>query len=465
MPQNFYLRQIYMLPKNALYTNAINTSYARNYNNNIAPQNGLGPYSGGETIIINIPTGRNNVMSGADSLLKFSATVTNGIDNSSFVRLDKAGAHSFIQRVRVFHGSTLLSDIDNYNNLVGMMMVLQTSNDAFHGKHSILTGTEQMNVTTEKIIVVADTNAVTVPLISGRKLSTGTLVAGATTDAVTFTIPLMNFLNYSDKYIPLFALTGAPLRLEIQLVSSAKLAVCSHKALTSFSINRVEYICNFMEISDVGMGHNQNVINETGALEWVVQDYRNYSSTADIDTGVELTVPLPAKFNSLRSLFVSFRGNYPGFDAAFPLDSTHYSMSEYTFRLGSKTVPTKPPGSVPEFFGELLRAIGCVSDLNHEPSINLTNYDVESLELNNEDADTPSINSGSACFFVGLDLESYSNSGLNDVYQGYNSTTDDIFFNPRFGTVTAGAGSVRIDSYAYFDQVIIIKDGFASTQF
>lgn len=82
-----------MLPKNALYQNAINTSFARNYNNIIAPQNGLGPYGGGETIIINIPTGLNTVMSGADSLLKFSVTVTNDGTASDFVRLDIIQSH------------------------------------------------------------------------------------------------------------------------------------------------------------------------------------------------------------------------------------------------------------------------------------------------------------------------------------------------------------------------------------
>ena len=46
------------LPKNALYTNKVQTSYARNYQSQIQPQNGLN-YSQGETLIINIPTSPN----------------------------------------------------------------------------------------------------------------------------------------------------------------------------------------------------------------------------------------------------------------------------------------------------------------------------------------------------------------------------------------------------------------------
>ena len=44
------------LPKQCLYTNKINSSYAKNYNAAIVPVNGT-DYNLGETIIINIPTG------------------------------------------------------------------------------------------------------------------------------------------------------------------------------------------------------------------------------------------------------------------------------------------------------------------------------------------------------------------------------------------------------------------------
>ena len=47
------------LPKQCLYTNKINSSYAKNYNAAIAPVNGTS-YNLGETIIINIPTGQSN---------------------------------------------------------------------------------------------------------------------------------------------------------------------------------------------------------------------------------------------------------------------------------------------------------------------------------------------------------------------------------------------------------------------
>ena len=59
------------LPKQCLYTNKINSSYARNFQSAIAPQNGT-EYNVGETIILNIPTGSNLVGSGQDTILKFN---------------------------------------------------------------------------------------------------------------------------------------------------------------------------------------------------------------------------------------------------------------------------------------------------------------------------------------------------------------------------------------------------------
>ena len=57
-------------------------------------------------MIFNIPCNRNTILSPHDSYLKFSMTATNGATAQDFVRLSKAGAHGFIQRLRVFHGST-----------------------------------------------------------------------------------------------------------------------------------------------------------------------------------------------------------------------------------------------------------------------------------------------------------------------------------------------------------------------
>ena len=91
-----------MLPKNLYYQNKVETASARAYTSAIQPQNGTGPYTNNNTIIINIPTSPNTVLVPSESFLKFDlGGITNGATASAYIRLDKAGAHGVIQRLRV----------------------------------------------------------------------------------------------------------------------------------------------------------------------------------------------------------------------------------------------------------------------------------------------------------------------------------------------------------------------------
>jgi phenylalanyl-tRNA synthetase beta chain len=54
--------------------------------------------------------------------------------------LDSAGIISDIQRIRVFHGSQLLNDIDSYGNLMNLLFSAQCSTDLMTNKYAILMG-------------------------------------------------------------------------------------------------------------------------------------------------------------------------------------------------------------------------------------------------------------------------------------------------------------------------------------
>ena len=125
------------LPKNCLYTNKINSSYAKNFMTVIQPQNGDASLN--DTIIFNIPTGGNLVMSGADTVLKFTLTIRGGaaVSGAGTVHLNKAGAYACFQRMRVFAAGILISAIDNYANLLDMLVTCQQSTDSVMGKYKI----------------------------------------------------------------------------------------------------------------------------------------------------------------------------------------------------------------------------------------------------------------------------------------------------------------------------------------
>jgi hypothetical protein len=127
------------LPKNLLYNNNIKASHARNFQSNIPPQNGR-EYDVGETIIINIPTASNQVLSGSDTIIKGRLNFTNGAN--AVTNLDRCGVASVFQRMRIFHGSTLLSDIDDVGNLYSLMVATNYNSDDLVGKMNILMGTD-----------------------------------------------------------------------------------------------------------------------------------------------------------------------------------------------------------------------------------------------------------------------------------------------------------------------------------
>ena len=130
-----------MLPKTLKYGSKIESAYARSMRSNIQPQNGTGPYNLGDTVIINIPTRANLILVSSESYLKFNITVTNNANAGNAFRWDSCGAHGIIQRIRVFHGSNLLSDIDNYAMLTKMLFDIQMPTDATYGKYNVLSGT------------------------------------------------------------------------------------------------------------------------------------------------------------------------------------------------------------------------------------------------------------------------------------------------------------------------------------
>jgi hypothetical protein len=106
-----------------------------------------------------------------------------------------------------------------------------------------------------------------------------------------------------------------------------------------------------------------------------IQDYKNYGTTITIgESDTTVSIPVPAKFNSLNSLYFAFREYASGVATFQACESCKFNLKEYYLRVGSRTLPVKPPNSTSEFYSELLRAFGAVSDVNFETSINVNQY-------------------------------------------------------------------------------------------
>jgi hypothetical protein len=160
--------------------------------------------------------------------------------------------HALVQRIRIFHGSNLLQDIDNYGLLAKMLFDLQMPTDACYGKQNILTGCRSdLNVTlpaTSATYVQSELNAVK---LSANQINSGILLGSATannasTSTKSFALNLVSLIDSlcQNNYIPLCAATSAPLRVEIQLVDSiAKLCACT-SATATISMTMITIHCD-----------------------------------------------------------------------------------------------------------------------------------------------------------------------------------------------------------------------------
>ena len=479
-----------MLPKTLKYGSKVESALARSSRINIAPQNGTGNYVLGDTIILNIPTRNNLVLAPTESYLKFTGTFTSTAANNAF-RWDSCGSHGLIQRVRVFHGSNLLQDLDNYGLLAKILFDLQQPTDSTFGKQSLLAGTRTDTVTQFQAVTTADAtdlataqtlaNSLKGVLNSGRipsyQVNSGeriggdrtALLANAGTVSETYCLNLISLVGSlsSSNYIPLFAMTSAPLRVEIQLVSSF-IQACSELAggTSTISLSNVEYIANFIELGDAAMSVIYGSL-EGQPLQYVVPDFRNYQYTATIpdNTVTQITMPIPAKFSSLKSLLVSSRDKGTGTLTFFPFSSVTLGLRDYQFRIGSQIMPPKVPTTIGEFWAELCKAYGSIADIIYTPSIDKLSYSLSASVATNDSATNVS-SSSSGSFYIGIDLENYVATDKSSIFAGFNSNTDDIFLTLNYNAVNRGAAlTARWDAFANFDCVLVCENNTAYVKF
>jgi hypothetical protein len=458
-----------MLPKNLNYQNKVNSAPAKSYKSNIQPQNGtaypdLG--NGNSNILyFNIPTRNNLTMDTLNSYLRFDLQYTNKSGtNQAGVVLDKCGAHGLIQRIRIYHGSNLLEDIDNYGMLVKMLYDLQLDYGSAYGKYNITTGTK-VELTSNAL---GPDDRIT---NSGEALNSGVAIPiNSISPWRTYCLNLISIMgSLTDKYFPLFECTTAPIRLEIWLVDNVTKAFLSTSATASvdtYSLKNVEFVASMVEISDEAVGIVRGA--SQGQLQYVINGWRNYGwVTPQLaqNATTEINMPIPAKFSSLKGLFSTFRDQGTGAVQMFPYSSgTLGTFNQYYFRIGSIINPPKAPYSLPEAFCELMKGIQPLGDVGSSPTINLDTYNKAT-----QTAITSMANAGqgiSNSFYIGLDLENYPASEKGNFYSGYNTNTDDVFLVYNF-TVDPSLNNktARIDTFAHFDALLEFSNGTCYLKF
>jgi hypothetical protein len=433
-----------MIPANLKFQSKVESAPARRYLTCIQPQGGSS-FSPNETITINIPTRNNQALIPSESYLKGTLNLSCSTANATAATFESAGVHGFIQRIRLFHGSNVIEDIDNYAQLAKILYDFQAPDDTVKGRLAVTSATNpQYNVTSGTIV---------------RGVNRGA-TSGVTTTAtaVPFAINLISIVGSlaGEKYLPLWEMTAAPLRLEIVLKASvvtSMMSLAGSATAQTFSVTGVNYCGEFLELPDSAISAIK--AGSSNPMQMVLPSFRSYTNSAQITTaGTQVSMPIPAKFSSLKSIFVATRTSV-GADGLYPNSHCKYGLTSYNFRIGSEVLPSTAPSTVPEFYSEAIKCFGSLADLNLQPSVDLVSYALDVPNTIGSAGDASLLDSGS--FVVGIDTEIYQNADKASIFSGTNSNTSDVFYIANF--TPAGNVTILQTAFANYDQVLVYENG------
>lgn len=442
-----------MIPANLKFQSKVESAASRRYLTQIQPQGGTS-FGQSDTITINIPTRNNTALIPSESYLRGTINIVASVAATT-AAFESCGVHNFFQRIRVFHGSNLLEDIDNYGQLAKILYDYQAPEDAVKGRFSITSGTNNAYTT--------DGGAAGVPL-NARSVNRGALVAiGVGTSSLPFAINLISLVGSlsGDKYLPLFEMSAAPLRVELVLQSNLlNCMMVEGGTITNYNLTGVNYCGEFLELPDSAV----SVIKagSSSPMQMVLPSWRSYTNSALLAAGVQTqtSFPIPAKFSSLKNIVVATRGpqagtaaHYPSSHCAFGVGSAN--SSGYQFRVGSEVLPSTQPTSYAEIYNEALKCFGSLADLQVQPSI-----DVDAFVLNVPGTIAGALQAAtrdSGAFLIGIDMETYQNADKSTIFSGTNTNTSDIFAIINY--FASSAFTIRQTAFACYDQVLVYESG------
>ena len=340
-----------VLPKTIDYTDVLPLAVeSKSRRRTFFPTNGQ-TFRDNTNNIIRIDISADALLDTQHSYLRFTGTF-----NANTAGIDFAGGHSFIRRLRIEQSGTILEDIQNYNKLMGGIVLPCQCGTDYLRERSITEGV--MGAGGSQSGTVANfqapaafnlTNAVgqnaadvlgqdssnLAAMNSNNVLSQ--IAAGGSYD---FCIPLTSGIFNNDKLIPLM-LMSAPLTIEIELAPHRQ-AVAAAGAGT-YDIGNVRYIANLVEVGQ-DVAQQLRMVQEMsgGVLTLAGQTYRHFSGAVAAAQS-ESVINIPARVKSMKSIFFFSKGANADAVTGYDLGSGGtMDISEYQLKIGSVTYPPTP---------------------------------------------------------------------------------------------------------------------------
>ena len=372
-------------------------------------------FAGGDQVHFSLACGRRGAFLDCKATyLKF--TITNS--DATALALDHS-AHSAIQLLEIYYGSTQLEYINQYNALVTALLDTQSTSGRTKHQGEITEGASDVRA--------------------------GVSIAG--NGSITVCIPLVSGIigSLAEKYLPVGMMTRDNLRLSLTLPQKNDL---QHSAASvDWTISDMKLQCEYVMINSE-VARQVEMMSPQG-LRIPMTSFSVQSNTVPAG-GNQANILLSGNFRSVKTLLTIFRvgnnlgaaGNIKAISSRVnPIQSTGY----WQFDVGGFKVPQTPVEGDVETFLELQKAFH-----------NYNNMDGHGIH-------TPTTWSAATTgsFLIGQDLDHFSGKSML-AESGVDVSTSSVYLEAKFsGNVPANG--YRVDTYFHYDGVLYIApDGSAA---
>ena len=336
-----------VLPKTIDYTDVLPLAVeSKSRRRTFFPTNGQ-TFQDNTNNIVRIDISADALLDTQHSYLRFTGTFA-----ANTAGIDFAGGHSFIRRLRIEQSGTILEDIQNYNKLMGGIVLPCQCGSDYLKERQITEGVNQ-NSRAGTVALFQQPQAAQV---TGAGAGVGDVLGLRTGAALTnnnnnilsqiaaggaydFCIPLTSGIFNNEKLIPLM-LMSAPLTIEIELAPHVQAVVAAGAGTYQWS--NVRYIANLVEVGQ-DVAQQLRMVQEMsgGVLTLAGQTYKHFSGTTS--AGAESVINIPARVKSMKSIFFYSKGAAPDANANYDLGGGGtMGISEFQLKIGSVVYPPTP---------------------------------------------------------------------------------------------------------------------------
>ena len=424
------------LVNNVNYTPKMPSVKSRNLTISVQPSNGATFNASNQQIHLDIPTGQyGQYLNQAASYLKF--TITNNTSGQSLTL--ERDCSALFSRLTISHSAGILEDISEYNVLYRLLNDCQVSSQ------------EQLTVGSNTVLHSEGTVGAGAPTYGATALASGA--------SATVCMPLLSGIvgPQCPKYCPIGAMgNGGNLRVTLTLDNLNNVGITGDgSTAAALTLSDVELVCSVVEIDSAG----QQMVEASSAGMYAISStgYRNYTATAGGNGENSVSLLVPAKASSMKSLFTVLRPTaHINTVAQFGIGCRDRAdMTEFHLSVGGVRYPAGKPVKAQggNAFQELMKCFNGISNLHQRCDFGRTRY-----ELTTSTANTTAISTKGA-FVAGIELESYGNDGIES---GLNTLGSNMFFNADFDTITE---SCQFSFFSMYDSLITVENGIMAVKF